>query len=54
MFTANQFVLATNPLRITTNNFIFQLSTFGFSPYVTIAAGPRQLSHSEVRIPGES
>jgi hypothetical protein len=34
-FTANQFVLATSPLRITTSNFIFQLTTCGYSPYVT-------------------
>jgi hypothetical protein len=34
-FTANQFVLATSPLRITTSNCIFQLNTCGYSPYVT-------------------
>jgi hypothetical protein len=34
-FTANQFFLATNPLRLTTSNFIFQLNTCGYSPYVT-------------------
>jgi hypothetical protein len=34
-FTANRFVLATSPLRITTINFIFQLNTCGYSPYVT-------------------
>jgi hypothetical protein len=34
-FTANQFVLATNPLRLTTSNFILQLNTCGYSPYVT-------------------
>jgi hypothetical protein len=34
-FTANQFVLATNPLRLTTNNFTFELNTCGSSPYVT-------------------
>jgi hypothetical protein len=28
-FTANQFVLATSPLRLTTSNFIFQLNTCG-------------------------
>jgi hypothetical protein len=33
-FTANQFVLATRPLRLTTSNFIFQLNTCGYSPYV--------------------
>jgi hypothetical protein len=34
-FTANQFALATSPLRLTTQNFFFQLNTFGYSPYVT-------------------
>jgi hypothetical protein len=34
-FTANQFVLATSPWRLTTSNFIFQLNTCGYSPYVT-------------------
>jgi hypothetical protein len=34
-FTANQFVLPTNPLRLTTNNFIFQLRTCGSSLCVT-------------------
>jgi hypothetical protein len=34
-FTANQFVLATGPLRSTTSNFILQLNTCGYSPYVT-------------------
>jgi hypothetical protein len=34
-FTANQFVLATSPLRLTATNFIFQLNTCGCSPYVT-------------------
>jgi hypothetical protein len=33
-FTANQFVLATSPLRLTTSNFIFQLNTCGYSPYI--------------------
>jgi hypothetical protein len=32
--TANQFVLATSPLRLTTSNFIFQLNTCDYSPYV--------------------
>jgi hypothetical protein len=35
MFTANQFVLATSPLRPTTGIFIFQVNTCGCSPYVT-------------------
>jgi hypothetical protein len=34
-FTVNQFVLATSPLRLTTNNFIFQLIIYYYSPYVT-------------------
>jgi hypothetical protein len=34
-FTANQFVLATSPLRLTASNFIFQMNTCGYSPYVT-------------------
>jgi hypothetical protein len=34
-FTTNQFVLQTNPLRLTTSNFIFQLNTCGYSSYLT-------------------
>jgi hypothetical protein len=34
-FTANRFVLATSPLRLTTYNFIFQLNTDCYSPYAT-------------------
>jgi hypothetical protein len=34
-FTANQFVLATSPLRPTTSNFISQLNTCGHRLYVT-------------------
>jgi hypothetical protein len=36
-FTANRFVLATIPLRLTTSNFIFQLNTCGYTcnPYIT-------------------
>jgi hypothetical protein len=34
-FTVNQFVLATNPLRLSTSNFIFQLNTCGYASYVT-------------------
>jgi hypothetical protein len=34
-FTVNQFVLALSPLRLTTSNFIFQLNTWDYSPYVT-------------------
>jgi hypothetical protein len=32
-----QFVLATSPLRLTTNNFISQLNTCGYRPYVTLS-----------------
>jgi hypothetical protein len=34
-FTAKQFVLASSPLRLTTSNFVFQMNTCGYSPYVT-------------------
>jgi hypothetical protein len=34
-FTAKGFVLATGSLRLTSSNFIFQLNTYGYSPYVT-------------------
>jgi hypothetical protein len=34
-FTANLFVLATSPSRLTTSNLIFQLDTSGYSPYIT-------------------
>jgi hypothetical protein len=34
-FTANQFVLATSSLRLTTSNFFLQLNILGYSPYVT-------------------
>jgi hypothetical protein len=65
-FTANHFVLATSPLRPTTRIFIFQMNACGYSPYVTssltrgwvcrftIAAGPRQCSHSQLRVPRDS
>jgi hypothetical protein len=33
-FTANQFVLVTKSLRLTTSSFIFQLNICGYSPYV--------------------
>jgi hypothetical protein len=33
--TANQFVLAASALRLTTINFIFQLNTCGYSPYMS-------------------
>jgi hypothetical protein len=57
----------TSPLRLTTSNFfIFQLNTCGYSPYVTpflmrglvlsftTAAGPRQRSDSKVPVPRDS
>jgi hypothetical protein len=54
-FTANQFVLATSPLRLTAINF-FKLNTCCYNPYVTSClkrggsvAGPHQRSHSRVR-----
>jgi hypothetical protein len=34
-FTYNQFILVTNPLKLTTSNFIFQLNKCGYSPYVS-------------------
>jgi hypothetical protein len=34
-FTANQSILATRPLRLMTSNFIFQMDTCGYGPYVT-------------------
>jgi hypothetical protein len=34
-FTANQFVLETSPLRPTTSNFILEMNTCGYSPYIT-------------------
>jgi hypothetical protein len=34
-FTANQIVLATSLLRLTTSDFISQLNTCGYDPYVT-------------------
>jgi hypothetical protein len=58
-FTANQFVSAPSLLRPMTSNFFFQLNTCGYSSYVTsslftIAAGSRQRSHSQVRVPRDS
>jgi hypothetical protein len=34
-FTANQFVLATSPLRLKTTHLFLQLNPYGHSPYVT-------------------
>jgi hypothetical protein len=36
-FVANQFVLATSPFRLTTSDFILQLNTWGYNPYVTFS-----------------
>jgi hypothetical protein len=36
-FTTHQFISATSPLRLTTSNFIFQLNTCGYSPFVTFS-----------------
>jgi hypothetical protein len=41
-FTANQFVLATRPLRLTTSNFIFQLNTSGYAIYNCCWSSPAQ------------
>jgi hypothetical protein len=41
-FTANQFVLATSPLRLTTNNSIFQLNTYCYDPYNCCWPSPAQ------------
>jgi hypothetical protein len=54
-FTANLFVLAKSPLRLTTSNFIFQLNTCGYSPYVTssLTRGPHfTVSYSRLPQPG--
>jgi hypothetical protein len=64
-FTANQFVLAPSPLRLTARIFFLQLNTCGHGPYLTssltrgwlsltIAAGPRQGIHCRVRVPWDS
>jgi hypothetical protein len=57
--------LGDKPLETHGQYFIFQLDTYGYSPYVTsslmrmglsysIAAGPRQHSHSQVQVPRDS
>jgi hypothetical protein len=51
-FTANQFVLATSPLRITPSKFIFQLNTCGYSLCVT--SSPLLLLASAVILGWES
>jgi hypothetical protein len=65
-FTADQFVLATSPLRPHGQQFFFRLNTCFHSPYVTSfltrewgllltsAAGHRQRSHSRIRLPRDS
>jgi hypothetical protein len=56
-YTANQFVLETRPLTLTTSNFIFQLNTYEYSPQVipslsfTIAVGP---ATAKVGVPRDS
>jgi hypothetical protein len=47
-FIANQFVLVTNPLRLTTSNFIFQLNTCGYSPYVTSSLTREWVCHLQL------
>jgi hypothetical protein len=44
--TANQFVLATSPVRPTASNFIFQLNTCGYSPFVTFSLTRRWVCHN--------
>jgi hypothetical protein len=51
-FTANQFVLASSPLRITTRDFFFQLGPCGSSPYVTFLT--RRLVFSRMNMLGLS
>jgi hypothetical protein len=55
--------LATSPLRLTTSNFIFHLNTCDYSNIpsdkrmglsFTIAAGSRQGSHFQIRVPRDS
>jgi hypothetical protein len=64
-FTANHFVLAPSPLRLTAINFSFRLNPCGYSPFVilfdertglsfTTAADHRQRSHSRVLVPRDS
>jgi hypothetical protein len=63
-FTANQFFSDPSPLRLTTSIFLtehFQLQSLcnilsdeRMGPWFTIVAGPRQRSHSLVRVPQDS
>jgi hypothetical protein len=59
-FTVNYFVLVTSPLRFTTSSFFFNwalaviVSDERMGLSFTIAAGPRQRSHSQVRVPRDS
>jgi hypothetical protein len=64
-FTANQFVLATSPLRLTTSESFSTEHLLSWSLYnilsdermglsITIAAGVRQRGHSQVRVPRDS
>jgi hypothetical protein len=54
-FTANQFILTTSPLRHKTSNLFFNwtLAVIVLTLF-TIAAEPRQRSHSEIRVPRNS
>jgi hypothetical protein len=47
-FTANQFVLATRPLRPMTRIFIFQLYTCGYIPHVTSSLMRRWVCHLQL------
>jgi hypothetical protein len=49
-FTANQFVFATSPLRLTTSNFIFQVNTCVHSPYVTSYLTRRLVSRLQMLV----
>jgi hypothetical protein len=56
-FTANQFVMAISPLRLTTSNILSTEQSLcnicnGLS--FTIAAGPHQHSHSQILVPQDS
>jgi hypothetical protein len=47
-FTANQFVLATSPLRLTTSNFCPQLNTCGHSSYVRSSLTRGRVCHLQL------
>jgi hypothetical protein len=50
-FTANQFVLASSPLRLTTRNFFPQLNPCDISPYVTSSLTIRWVVCYEYALP---